>query len=77
MRLTKGIVTRMGALDMQVCVPTEWKDDEVKRFADLANICGTQNGWHIRKQGDKLLAGSDERVTCSDDEQRVHITLDA
>ncbi len=27
-------VTRHGALDMQVCAPSDWTDEQVKEFAD-------------------------------------------
>lgn len=70
-------VTRRGALDMQVCVPSEWTDDQVKEFADRANLCGTANGWFIRKQGDPGLAGCDERVACKERAGHVHVMLDA
>ena len=71
------VVTRMGALDMQVCVPESWTDEEVERFANSERLCGTSGGWRIRKQGDRLLAGADERVKCADREGFVHIMLDA
>lgn len=70
-------VTRVGALDMQVCVPSDWTDEDVKQFANRENPCGTQLGWQIRKQGSELLAGADERTPCADDENKVHIMLDA
>ena len=70
-------VTRRGPLDMQVCVPKDWTDDQVKSFADRSNLCGTDHGWHIRKLGDKALAGDPERVQCKDDPRFVHIMLDA
>ena len=35
-------VTRSGAFDMQVCVPADWPDRQVKRFADCSNPCGTK-----------------------------------
>ena len=72
-----GIVVRRGALDMQVCVPKDWTDEQVKELADRDNPCGTENGWHIRREGDPALAGAPERVTCSGSDQLVHITLDA
>lgn len=72
-----GAVTHVGALDMQVCVPKDWTDDQVKAFADRENPCGTETGWQIRRQGDKALAGCDERVPCLELEQHVHIMLDA
>ena len=70
-------VTRTGALDMQVCVPADWSDDQVKGFADRKNLCGTQHGWGIRREGDPLLQGAHERVPCASREDFVHIMLDA
>lgn len=71
-------VTRTGALDMQVCVPGDWTDDQIEQFANHENICGTANGWKIRKQGDAALVGKDERVKCQGGAAgNVHIMLDA
>lgn len=70
-------VTRRGALDMQVCVPADWSDEQVKEFADRANLCGTENGWIIRKAGDKDLGKDPERNLCSVRDGYVHVTLDA
>lgn len=70
-------VTRRGGLDMQVCVPTDWTDDQIKTFAERENPCGTENGWFIRKEGDEALAGQPERVACNDRCGHVHIMLDA
>ena len=72
-----GMVTKHGWLDMQVCVPSDWTDDQVKDFADRENVCGTTHGWTIRREGDKALGGCAERVQCADDPARVHIMLDA
>lgn len=70
-------VTHMGFLDMQVCVPTDWDDDQVRRFAEQEYPCGTTNGWQIRRTGDEALLGQNERVTCEGREGYVHIMLDA
>ena len=70
-------VTRTGALDMQVCVPSDWTDEQVKGFADRMIVCGSMYGWHIRRQGDEALAGCDERVACKGRAGFVHIMLDA
>ena len=72
-------ITRRGALDMQVCVPKTWTDDQVKSFADCNNLCGTSLGWQIRKEGDEALNGAPERVPCSSATRNgfVHIMLDA
>lgn len=69
-------VTRLGALNMQVCVPVSWTDAEVKTFADRENPCGTANGWQIRTEP-KWLAGCPVRNPCSAGNGMVHITLDA
>lgn len=70
-------VTIRGILDMQVCVPANWTDEQVLDFAGQENPCETTNGWSIRRQGDQALAGDDERVPCQDRDGHVHIMLDA
>lgn len=70
-------VTRRGAFDMQVCVPADWTDEQVKEFADKEYESGTDNGWFIRKEGDKGLSGDPERAKCSSRHGFVHIMLDA
>lgn len=74
--LNDGTVIKASSLDMQVCVPKDWTDEQVKEFADRANLCGTYGGWFVRKQGSELLAGDDERVQCEQQSDRVHIMLD-
>jgi hypothetical protein len=54
-------VTRYGALDMQVCVPAGWTDDEVAAFAEREYPSGT-GGWKIRRAGALLRNGSARRV---------------
>ena len=39
----KAQVMRTGLLDMQVCVPKEWTDEQVLNFAEKENPCGTVN----------------------------------
>lgn len=73
----KPEVTKLNMLDMQVCVPATFTNAEVEDFANHANLCGTWKGWKIRKQGSKLLAGCDERVSCESRPGFVHIMLDA
>ena len=70
-------VIRSGLLDMQVCVPADWTDEGVKVFADAENPCGTEHGWHIRREGDKALNGMPERNPCTSRSGAVHIMLDA
>lgn len=75
--MSLGEVTKVGALDMQVCVPEGWTDAEVETFANYKNLCGTTHGWQIRRQGDEALLGADERVKCSSRQGFVHVMLDA
>lgn len=70
-------VTRRGAFSMQVCVPCDWSDEQVKGFADRENLCGTGNGWFVRKAGDKALNGAPERNPCDTRANFVHVMLDA
>lgn len=70
-------VTRHGALDMQVCVPESWSDEAVMIFASGAYLCGTTNGWQIRRAGSPALAGAPERAPCSARPGFVHVMLDA
>ena len=72
-----AMVTKYGILDMQVCVPTAWDDEQVLAFAASANPCGTTNGWQVRQQGADILKGSGERVFCADRDGHVHIMLEA
>ena len=72
----KAEVTKVGLLDLQVCVPSEWTDKQVEEFAEEENPSGT-NGWAIRREGDKALAGDPERQSCEGRFDCVHIMLDA
>ena len=70
-------VTHFGFLDMQVCVPAEWTDEQAIAFAEKEFPCGTTNGWQIRREGSEALQGSPERVPCDGRDEHVHIMLDA
>ena len=70
-------VTRVGMLDMQVCVPERWSDEDVIEFAERENPCGTEAGWSIRRDGDPKLGGDAERTKCEERSGFVHIMLDA
>lgn len=70
-------VTRMGVLDMQVCVPTDWTDEQIAKFAEERYPCGTTHGWRIRKEGHRLIGDCPERVPCDGRRGFVHVMLDA
>lgn len=68
-------VTHMSALDIQVCVPEDWTDQQVTDFAERSYPCGTDLGWQIRRQG--RTEGYQERVSCEGRAGFVHVMLDA
>jgi hypothetical protein len=70
--LTPEII-RVGIFDMQVCVPATMTDEEVVEFAR-----GSEDvQWSILKTGHKYLGGDAERVTCSDNKDKVHMRLES
>jgi hypothetical protein len=73
----KPQITHSGFLSLQVCVPRDWTNEQVERWTNQENLCGTTNGWRIRREGDKALGGDHERVDCEGREGFVHIMLDA
>lgn len=75
--MAKAEVSKIGVLDMQVCVPDDWTDEAIVEFAQREYPCGTKAGWQIRRQGSELLAGSNERVPCRQRVGMVHVMLDA
>jgi hypothetical protein len=70
-------VTKYGSLDMQVCVPDDWTDEQVGIFAEQRYPCGTTAGWQIRREGEESLQGAKERTPCEKRPGHVHIMLDA
>ncbi len=78
-RTQRAEVTHHGVLDLQVCVPSDWDDNQIVQFANAAMECGTRAGWVIRREGDPALSGDPEKVPCLDDirEGFVHVMLDA
>lgn len=73
--MSVATVTRQGILDIQVCVPETWTDEEVVQFATGRVPC--DGGWSIRKEGSKFLQGDPERTPCDKRPGFVHIMLDA
>lgn len=72
----KPEVTQRNALDMQVCVPAEFTDEQVVEFANTNNPSGLEAGWVIRKEGSPWLRGAPDRQPCRDRAGFVHVMLD-
>ncbi len=62
--------------DLQVCVPGQWTDEDIKRFANTTTPAGTSNGWMVMKSGHKYLGGDPERVPCAQRHGCVHVRLE-
>lgn len=77
MKEIKAEVTRVTIFSAQVCVPKTWTDEQALEFLEREAPCGTTRGWNMRKQGHRLLSGCDERVDCSETEEKCHIMFDA
>lgn len=71
----KPEVTRAGLLYVQVCVPEQWTDEEIRIFAEKENPCGTEHGWSVRTDPE-LLNGDPARNKCSARQGYIHVTLD-
>lgn len=69
----EGLVLRLGIVDMQVCVPSDWTNDQIVEFA---NRNGYYSGNYSLREDAELLAGCPIRNPCEKDESRVHVTLD-
>lgn len=69
-------VTMIGFLDMQVCVPNHFTDEQAIEFAESDNPCGTEKGWTVRKDVEGLN-GYPERNQCEEREGCVHIMMNA
>jgi hypothetical protein len=73
----EATVTWHGVLDMQVCAPKDWTDEQVEDFANKKNPCGGVNlRCQIIREGDKFLAGAKERTPCEKEIGHVHVMLD-
>lgn len=72
----KPEITRCGLASMQVCVPSDYTDEQVRQFADTENPTGLERGWEIRREGDPALSGCAERVPCEGRTGCVHVMLD-
>ena len=68
-------VIRNGLLNMQLCVPNEWDDNQIITFAQWQNPAGTTTGWCVTPEGHETLAGSPARVTCAQRKRFIHVLV--
>jgi hypothetical protein len=68
-------VPRRGLLDLQVCVPVEYTDEQIEQFANAAEPTGIESSWHMRSADDPAQAGAPIRVPCTKHPENVHVML--
>jgi hypothetical protein len=68
-------VVRTGLMDMQVCVPKDWSDEQAEQFANGSRPTGLDHGWKLREAADRAQNGAPIRVQCEQDAANVHIML--
>jgi len=75
----KPEVTNCGVFDVQVCVPENWSDERVQRFANAHYPAGTRTGWKVCGEDSRSLNGDPQRVPCAHVSRKgfVHILLEA
>lgn len=72
-----GMIIKEGVFALGVCVPADWTDEQISQWATKVYHCGATSGWHVRKEGDRLITeDSPERGVCEKDPSRVHVVLD-
>lgn len=62
-------------LGMRLCVPDTYTDEQIVKFAELENSCGTTGGWHVAKEGDECLCGCEARYKCDARPGFVHVVV--
>ncbi len=73
---TQPQVTRTGLATIQVCVPSEWTDEQILSFANNASMTGLDHGWSIVREGSELLKSCPERNQCEERRGFVHVLLE-
>lgn len=68
-------IIKQRAMGMQLCVPEDWSQDDILRFAEKEAPCGTTNGWFLCDDGHPSLGDSPARVPCAQQDGFVHVVV--
>jgi len=73
----KPAMIRRHVFWCQVCVPSDWTDENIVAFAEREYPCGTENGWHLVKPGEESACRVEGQaiVACEDRKGFVHRIL--
>lgn len=72
----EAAITNQGIMDLQICVPKTFTDDEATAKANELAPTGIESRWTMKHNGHEDLRGCDERVQCSEFKSHVHIMLE-
>ena len=73
--MNKPEITRHGLMDLQVCVPKDYTDQQVEEFANEAAPTFISSKWTMKKADDPTLGGDPVRQQCLSREDCCHIML--
>ena len=73
----KPAIIRHSLLSLQVCVPSEWTDQQIVEWVEGENPAGRNLGWQIVRKGREELGGGLERHPCDDYAGNVHVLVEA
>jgi len=62
-------------LAMQLCVPSDWTNEQIIEFAEERNPAGTSAGWRVCEDGHKCLGGYPARVNCDEHPGFIHTVV--
>lgn len=71
----KPSVIQQRFLNIQICVPKDWTDEQAEEFANEEISTGITSKWEMVHDNDDMLNGDPERAQCDDDPEYIHIVL--
>lgn len=57
-------VLNQNVFSLQLCVPKDWSNDQILKWVETVNPCGTKAGWQIVNEPDRK--GNPARNPCAD-----------
>lgn len=69
--MTTAMILKVGLCDCQVCVPQDWTEEQAEAFANTQHPTGIRSRWKVRDPSN----GDARRVTCGDDNTKVHYLM--
>ena len=68
-------LVRMSLINLQVCVPKEFTDEQAEEAANQLHPTGISSKWTMREAEDPTQMGAPLRVQCQQHPENVHIMM--